>query len=77
MVHDAADARRAFQAGMAAVASGQAEHAVIWIHSEGDDSDGYTIEVEPLSGAVKLHNELIDWEDSYDFVPDEAPDLPT
>lgn len=57
--------------------NGQAEHTVVWIHSEGDDSDGYTIEVEPLSGAVKLHGRLIDWEDSYDFVPDEAPDLPS
>ncbi len=57
--------------------NGQSEHTVIWIHSEGDDSEGYTIEVEPLSGAVRLHDELIDWEDSYDFVPDEAPDLPS
>lgn len=57
--------------------NGQAEHAVVWLVSEGDDSDGYTIEVEPLSGAVKLHGTLIEWDESYDWVPDEAPDLPS
>ena len=56
--------------------NGQAEHAVIWLVSDDEPDDGYTIEVEPLSGAVKLHNELIDFEDSFEFVPDEAPDVP-
>lgn len=58
-------------------ANGQSEHAVILMVTEGDEDDGYTIEVEPLSGAVRLHGEVIDWEDSHDFVPDEAPDLPS
>lgn len=57
-------------------ANGQSEHAVIQLITEGDEDDGYTIEVEPLSGAVRLHGEITDWEDSHDFVPDEAPDLP-
>lgn len=56
--------------------NGQSEHTVIWIVTEGDEDNGYTIEVEPLSGGVKLHGQLIEWDESYDFVPDEAPDLP-
>ncbi|MCB9674192.1 MAG: hypothetical protein H6737_03695 [Alphaproteobacteria bacterium] len=56
--------------------NGQAEHAVIWIVDQYDDEDGFTVEIEPLSGSVHLHRELIDWEDSYDFVPNEGPDLP-
>ena len=58
-------------------ANGQSEHAVILMVTDGEEDDGYTIEVEPLSGAVRLHGEVIDWEDSHDFVPDEAPDLPS
>lgn len=57
-------------------ANGQSEHAVILLVSEDDVEDGFTIEVEPLSGAVRMHGEIIDWEDSFSFVPDEAPDLP-
>ena len=57
--------------------NGQAEHTVVWIVYDGDDSDGYTVEVEPLSGAVKLHGKLLDWDDSYEWVPETAPDLPT
>lgn len=56
-------------------ANGQAEHAVITLVTEGDDEDGFTIEVEPLSGAVRMHGEVIDWRDSFDFVPDDGPDL--
>ena len=56
-------------------ASGFSEHTVVEITSEDDTSDGYTVEVEPLSGAVTLHSTLIDWEDSFDFVPEEGPSL--
>jgi prepilin-type N-terminal cleavage/methylation domain-containing protein len=56
--------------------NGMSEHTVIWIVTEDDPKDGYTIEIEPLSGKIQLHGELLDWEDSYDFVPDEGPDLP-
>ena len=58
-------------------ANGQSEHAVILLVTEGDEEDGFTIEVEPLSGAVKLHGEVIDWKDSQDFVPSEGPNLPS
>jgi hypothetical protein len=56
-------------------ANGMAEHTVIWLVDESDPEEGFTIEIEPLSGAVHLHGELIDWEDSYDFVPSEGPEL--
>lgn len=56
--------------------NGQAEHAVVWIVDANDPEDGFTIEIEPLSGSVHLHGELIDWDDSYDWVPSEAPSLP-
>jgi type II secretory pathway pseudopilin PulG len=56
-------------------ASGFSEHTVVEITSEDDPTDGYTVEVEPLSGAVTLHSTLIDWEDSFDFVPEEGPSL--
>jgi len=56
--------------------NGMSEHTVIWIVSEDEPKDGYTIEIEPLSGKIQLHRELLDWEDSYDFVPEEGPELP-
>lgn len=57
--------------------NGFTEHTVVWIVDEDDPTDGFTIEVEPMSGGVRLHGELIEWEDSYDFVPEEGPDLPS
>ena len=56
--------------------NGMAEHTVIWVVDEDNPKDGYTIEIEPLSGKIQLHGELVDWEDSYDFVPEEGPELP-
>jgi len=51
---------------------------LIWITEDEDDpEEGYTVEVEPLSGKVHVHGELIDFEDSFEWVPDEGPDLPT
>lgn len=56
-------------------ANGQSERAIILLVTEGDEEDGFTIEVEPLSGAVRLHGEVIDWKDTQDFVPSEGPNL--
>ncbi len=56
--------------------NGQAEHAVVHLVDAYDDEDGFTIEIEPLSGNVHLSGELLDWDDRYDFVPDEAPNVP-
>lgn len=55
--------------------SGLSEHTVLWLR-EGDDGDGWTIEVEPLSGNVKMLGELLTWEEAFSWVPDEGPALP-
>ena len=58
--------------------TGFTEHTLIWITDDVlDPDDGYTVEVEPLSGKVHVHGELIQFEDSFEWVPDEGPDLPT
>lgn len=56
--------------------SGYAEHALVQIVSERHPDEGYTVEVEPMSGKVTLHSELITFEDAWDWVPEEAPELP-
>lgn len=58
-------------------ANGQAEHTVIHLVASDDPEDGYTVEIEPLSGAVRMRGEIVDWRDSHDFVPDAGPDLPS
>lgn len=58
-------------------ANGQAEHTVIHMVDADDPTEGFTIEVEPLSGTVHLRDELVDWRRSYDFVPSEGPDIPS
>lgn len=58
-------------------ASGFTEHTVIWLTEEGEPDEGWTIVVEPLSGRVHLHGELVDWEDTIDEIPDEGPSLPS
>ena len=55
--------------------NGFTEHTVIWVVDADEPENGYTVEIEPLSGAIHLHGELVDWDDSYDFVPDEGPEL--
>lgn len=56
-------------------ANGFAEHTVVQIVHEDDDEDGFTITVDPVSGRVRLHAELIDQRDAFDFLPDEGPKL--
>lgn len=56
-------------------ANGRSEHTVVQLVETGDPTEGFTIEIEPLSGTVHLHGELVEWEDSRDFVPSEGPDL--
>ncbi|MFT4625044.1 MAG: type II secretory pathway pseudopilin PulG [Myxococcota bacterium] len=55
--------------------NGFSEHTVIWVVDADDPTNGYTVEIEPMSGGIHLHGELIDWEGSYDFVPQEGPEL--
>ncbi len=57
-------------------ATGFAEPTVVWIVSEDDPTDGYSVVVEPLSGVVTLHGELVDWEEAFGRPPLEGPNLP-
>lgn len=58
------------------MSNGFTEHTIIWLVSADDPTDGYTIEVAPLSGEVTLHGELVDWRDAFSHVPSEGPALP-
>lgn len=58
-------------------ANGFSEHTVIWLVDEKNREDGWTIEIEPLSGRIHLYGELIDWQDSQELVPQAGPSLPT
>lgn len=57
--------------------NGFTEHTVIWLTERADPESGWTIVVEPLSGNVHLHGELIEWEDTIEDIPDEGPGLPS
>jgi len=54
-------------------ASGEAEHAAIRIVSAGDPEDGYSVEVEPLTGQVTVTSDLIDPTESMAWLPREGP----
>ena len=54
---------------------GSAEHTVIRIITPGDEEDGWSIEVEPLTGAVSIHGDIVDPQDSLSWLPEEGPDL--
>ena len=54
---------------------GTAEHTVVRIVDEDDEEDGWTIEVLPISGDIRLSTDLIDPSESLNWVPDEAPEL--
>lgn len=56
--------------------NGFTEHTLVWLVKASDPDDGWTIEVEPLSGVVHLHGELIDIRDIQQRIPEEGPDLP-
>ena len=56
--------------------SGITEHTLIWLVEPGDPDDGWTVEVEPLSGVVHLHGELLDIDDVRHDLPEEGPTLP-
>jgi len=54
---------------------GSAEHIVVRVVDEDDPEDGYTLEVEPLSGRVHLSTDLIDPEESMAWLPEEGPEF--
>lgn len=55
--------------------TGLSEHAVIWLVDAGDPTDGWTIEVEPLSGVIRMYGDLVDPTDAFGFVPTSGPTL--
>ena len=55
--------------------NGTAEHTVIRIVDWDDPEEGYTIEVEPLTGRVQLSTEIRSPSDSLSWLPDEGPRL--
>jgi prepilin-type N-terminal cleavage/methylation domain-containing protein len=57
-------------------ANGFTEPTVVIITDAEDDKDGYTLQVEPLSGRVRLSGEIVDWKDTFGFLPDLPPQLP-
>ena len=54
---------------------GTAEHTVVRITGEEDPEDGWTIEVMPISGVIKMTQDLIDPEESLEWVPEEGPQI--
>lgn len=58
-------------------ANGFTERTLVWFVDERDPTKGWTVEVEPLSGRVRLYGELVDWRDVERRVPESGPTLPT
>lgn len=56
-------------------ANGSAEYTVIQIADTTDDTEGFTITVDPLSGRVEFHDTLVDQKDLWRFLPDDGPRL--
>ncbi len=56
--------------------SGVMEHTLIQLVSADNPDQGWTIEVEPLSGVVKMHGELLEGFDIREDVPEDGPSLP-
>lgn len=54
---------------------GTAEHTVVRLVDEDDPEDGWTIEVMPMGGEVKVSQDMIDPEESLDWIPEEAPEI--
>jgi len=54
---------------------GYMEQTLIRLVDEDDEEDGLTIEVEPLSGRVLIHDAEILPEDLTDWLPEEGPEL--
>jgi len=54
---------------------GTAEHTVVRIVDEDDETDGWTIEVLPISGEIRLTSDLIDPSESMEWIPEEGPEI--
>ncbi len=58
------------------MSNGFTEHTMVQLAARNDPDDGFTIEVEPLSGVVQLHGDLVEPREANTFVPAEPPALP-
>jgi len=56
--------------------NGFAERTVIQLVEVGDEKEGYTLEIQPLTGRVIVHPEVLDPEYLGTDVPSEGPELP-
>lgn len=56
-------------------ANGSCEYTVLRLASRDDPEDGYTIEVEPLSGKVSIDAEMREIGQALSWLPDEAPSI--
>jgi len=54
---------------------GTAEHTVVRIVDEDDEAEGWTIEVLPISGDIRLTPDLIDPSESMEWIPDDGPEI--
>ena len=52
-----------------------AEHTVIRIINDEDPEDGYTLEIEPMTGTIKITDQIITPSDSMSWLPDEGPSI--
>jgi type II secretory pathway pseudopilin PulG len=57
--------------------NGYVEHTLIRIQDIDDPDDGFTIEIEPLSGRVHVHDKLIEPRDIVSWVPEQGPEIPS
>lgn len=55
--------------------NGFIEHTVVRIADIDEPEQGFTLEIEPVSGRVVIHDEDFTAEDSLSWVPEEAPEL--
>jgi prepilin-type N-terminal cleavage/methylation domain-containing protein len=54
---------------------GTAEHTVIRLVDVDDPEDGWTIEVWPMGGQVHVGKDMVNPEESLDWIPEEAPEI--
>ena len=54
---------------------GTAEHTVVRIVDDDDESEGWTIEVLPISGDIRLTPDLVDPSQSMEWIPEEGPEI--
>lgn len=57
-------------------ANGFSEHTVVQVVRIRDPEEGFTVEVEPMTGRTYVDSELLEWDERFDFIPEEGPELP-